>query len=623
MAKSAPAAGKSASDHSVLTGWAVGALPALASVAVVAFWVRGVVYDDSFITFRYAANLRAGHGLVFNAGEPVLSTTTPLFALLLGALGRLLPGWDIAWLGYWASIVALAVAGATAGAICWREGETAAALLAPPALALASTVLLSLGQEVNLLLALGLLSFYLWRRGRPLVAAVTLGLLALTRPDGAILALVLLAAETFRGRRLPLAMALLVAAVAAPWYLYAWWTYGSPFPFSLAAKTAQAQTGWWSTTGPALAEWVRNYVQQTPVAAALATIGVAYAATRARWALLLLSWPLAQLAGYALLGVAFYTWYVAPLHGLLGLFVALGAGCPLALARGSGPRWRAGAAVVFLSAALMASAPALQTARAMGASMPGPQTRQYEEIGTWLRENSEPDRVVAALEMGRLGYYSQRPMFDFVGLVKPPVVEHLRQKDLMWSIRHYLPDFVVAIPPDRWLVEDGWFQTNYAALKDFIDPWVFEGRPTTVFVRLVGPRPALQPQVAAGHRFGDLIELVGYRVERPAAGQHTLRLALHWRALGRIDRDYTTFVHAVDAQGELVAQADGQPHGGRWPTSAWQVGETVLDVRQIELPAGKEVAGLRVGWYLLATMERLPAVDAGGQPAEFAALSLR
>ena len=40
-------------------------------------------YEDSFITFRYAENLANGYGLVYNIGEKVYGTTTPLFAIIL------------------------------------------------------------------------------------------------------------------------------------------------------------------------------------------------------------------------------------------------------------------------------------------------------------------------------------------------------------------------------------------------------------------------------------------------------------------------------------------------------------------------------------------------------------
>ena len=43
--------------------------------------------DDAYITYRYADNLLAGNGLVYNVGERTLSTTTALYALLLAGLG--------------------------------------------------------------------------------------------------------------------------------------------------------------------------------------------------------------------------------------------------------------------------------------------------------------------------------------------------------------------------------------------------------------------------------------------------------------------------------------------------------------------------------------------------------
>jgi hypothetical protein len=42
--------------------------------------------DDAFITFQYASNLVRGLGLVFNAGERVWGFTSPVQAIVLGAL---------------------------------------------------------------------------------------------------------------------------------------------------------------------------------------------------------------------------------------------------------------------------------------------------------------------------------------------------------------------------------------------------------------------------------------------------------------------------------------------------------------------------------------------------------
>ena len=43
--------------------------------------------DDTYIKYRYAANIATGHGFVYNIGERVLGTTLPLFTLLLAAMG--------------------------------------------------------------------------------------------------------------------------------------------------------------------------------------------------------------------------------------------------------------------------------------------------------------------------------------------------------------------------------------------------------------------------------------------------------------------------------------------------------------------------------------------------------
>jgi len=59
-------------------------------VARLALLVHGApFYDDAFITFRFAANLANGNGLVWIPGEKVLGTSTPLYACLLGMAGNL------------------------------------------------------------------------------------------------------------------------------------------------------------------------------------------------------------------------------------------------------------------------------------------------------------------------------------------------------------------------------------------------------------------------------------------------------------------------------------------------------------------------------------------------------
>ena len=55
-------------------------------IAVTARLLPGTrTIDDSFITYRYARNILAGNGFVYNPGEKVLGTTTPLYTALMAA----------------------------------------------------------------------------------------------------------------------------------------------------------------------------------------------------------------------------------------------------------------------------------------------------------------------------------------------------------------------------------------------------------------------------------------------------------------------------------------------------------------------------------------------------------
>lgn len=49
----------------------------------IVFEINSFHYDDAFITYRYAKNLNNGLGLVYNGGEKVFGTSTPLYAVIL------------------------------------------------------------------------------------------------------------------------------------------------------------------------------------------------------------------------------------------------------------------------------------------------------------------------------------------------------------------------------------------------------------------------------------------------------------------------------------------------------------------------------------------------------------
>jgi hypothetical protein len=81
-------------------------------------------------------------------------------------------------------------------------------------------------------------------------------------------------------------------------------------------------------------------------------------------------------------------------------------------------------------------------------------------------------------------------------------------------------------------------------------------------------------------------------------------------------------VHVTDPQGNILAQADAQPLGGRYPTSAWSVGDTVVDEHVLRVPPGDH--RVAVGLYLLETGRRLPVTVSGvSSPGDSLPLAVR
>ena len=126
-------------------------------------------------------------------------------------------------------------------------------------------------------------------------------------------------------------------------------------------------------------------------------------------------------------------------------------------------------------------------------------------------------------------------------------------------------------------------------------------------------------------RFPGGISLVGFNVERRRARPgDTLRLTLYWEAAARPPRDYTVFNHvaAFGAADQLAGQRDGQPSGGRRPTSDWRPGDFIADSHQVRIKpdAAPGEYELRTGLYQLQTLERLEAARGEGVRSHYVAL---
>ncbi len=125
----------------------------------------------------------------------------------------------------------------------------------------------------------------------------------------------------------------------------------------------------------------------------------------------------------------------------------------------------------------------------------------------------------------------------------------------------------------------------------------------------------IQVEAGGGAAFGGRVALVEARLDTAATTPGGLvQVSLTWQGLRAMTEDYTVFVQALGPDGRLYGQDDTWPVAGTFPTSQWLPGERVEDVHRLTLRADAPPGRYRViaGWYLLATMARLPVRDERG-----------
>ena len=135
-------------------------------------------------------------------------------------------------------------------------------------------------------------------------------------------------------------------------------------------------------------------------------------------------------------------------------------------------------------------------------------------------------------------------------------------------------------------------------------------------VRLAAREPTMLTGTPLTYQLGNGMRLVAWDPEwdGPVRPGGTLRFTLYWACDVPPDRPLNIFVHLVGEDGSPLAQGDGPPLDGDYPTDLWAPGDIVADERVVALPVTLSPGRytLLVGLYSLETGERLPAFDAHG-----------
>lgn len=587
----------------------------------VGVWASRIMLDDAMITFRVAENLAYGRGFVYNLGERVQVTTTPLYALIL------VPGIWLSGSAVQAALILNLGLAAVLPLLAYDVGQRLAGRITGIAGALLLVVspfavmAFSMESYLYMVLILATLAAYLTARYR--WAGVLIGLTALVRGDGVFLGAVMLTYDALTQRRLCWSLILPAIGIPAGWYLFATGYYGAPFPATLAAKTAQGAFNWlgerfldglwghWDQWTRKDGYWGLYLLLPFPVVGLFVALW-----TNQRWVLLIGRDGL-YIAAFVGLGVPMAEWYYAPL--MPGVALLAGRGIQAIAERLAVQRERVGYAVAAGVTAVLLAVMLPVTGHIIQ-QHPDWKAQIYPPAARWIAANTNTNANLATIDIGHLGYWSERQIIDIVGLAQPDVAAQIAAGDFGYAIRTYEPDMVLIASP--WLPEvqaSEWFQANYGVRHYF----QFEARnePLLLFTRQAGvkvqentslPASRIQPLAV---NFNGQILLTGYHLSQPLRPASVLNLTLFWEAIAPISIDYTVFVQLVDANHDILVQRDTQPQGGFYATSSWQPGEQIHDVHAFPLPAAMPSGtyDILVGLYEVSTGQRLPILDADSQ----------
>jgi hypothetical protein len=494
---------------------------AIAALALIRFAAyRFFEPDDLYIYLQFVRNLLGRGELAFNAGEPTFGFTSPLWLFTVSAATAALRD------PFLAAKLCSAAASLTAPLILYAlalrlTGRRAVAFLAGLVFAwdawLVRWSMSGLEGGLSAAIPAGSLLLYLRARDRgrePWGAAVLAGLAPLVRPElvGWWLLLAAHHAATSAGgmkrRVLKAGAALLPGAVFTGGFAcYALHAFGRALPNTAEAKGAilPALVG----AVPAALRIVQLLASTSLLELAAWGAGLLLFLKRGSLRRLVLerdpdgialaaAWSIGLVTLYSVRGVTVYSRYLLMLlpFVVLGGFVTA---APLWLRGGAWRRAVAAAALIILAQNLL-----------LDRLLILPATRNYQMserevniwIGSWLRDHTNPEAVVAAPDIGAIGYVSGRRILDMNGLVTPRLIPFKREGRVADYLALNRPDFVVDVDadPEHLMKSAPALDPRPILSRPFYNMFLFQRGALYYSLYAVGPRSAVGPPRQEGSK---------------------------------------------------------------------------------------------------------------------------
>ncbi len=477
----------------------------LLSILSLLIWVivsldRGTVgfpLDDGWIHQTYARNLARGEGWTYVPGQPSAGATAPLWVLLLvpgywlgGSpvcwvlLLGLLQVWGLAWLSYrcWPYLSRhggwwLVAAGLVIGLewhLLWAALSGMETLLMAVLIFGVLAGLLRLEMDYSSMGGGGSEKWWWFGLGGMVGLGIWVRPEAVTLLGPVLFVSLLMQAESLRSRWLRAGWSLLGSvSLFLPYLAFNWWLAGNWWPNTFFAKQAEYAV---LREAPLFSRLIQQPVPLLVGVGVLLLPGFLYYLVRSireqRWARVAGGlWLIGFIGLYAIrLPVTYqHGRYMIPAIPVLVIWGLAGTAALVGGQKTGRLRWilsRVTAATIAILLVLFWWL-GMDSFTKDVAVING----EMVKVAGWLVGNSDPDDLIAAHDIGAIGYFTERELLDLAGLISPDVIPFIRDEARLADyLDENCPVYFVTFPdwyPELVAGREKVYQTDTEITREF------------------------------------------------------------------------------------------------------------------------------------------------------------
>ena len=411
-------------------------------VRVIFHWLTNFTFDDAFITFRYVENLVVGNGFVYNKGEAVLGTTTPLFTLVLSVVRVI--GFQVEQA---AMLVSLLASGVTA-VVLYKFASSlrmnhfaflpVLLYIFYPRLLVTDTA----GMETSFFTMFVLASLYYLHKEKNYYAWGMATLATVTRPEGPLLLVLFFVQTIVKNKDEIFKLLIIPATILLPWLIFSKIYFGSVIPNSVTAKLALYSHINSESVIDKLSVILNLYNYYGFGMIVLAGIGAYWLWKKQNYGIIAIVWFLGMILPLAISRTALFIWYVSPIYPIYLLFISSGVIFLIEKIK-SYQLKIVPIRITIIILVLVSLIPLGYMKVSYYKSSQEMLNQVHKQIGYYLYTHMDDKEIAAVEDIGYIGYLSRKKILDRDGLVSPFVVAYNRSGKYFQLIQDFKPEWVV------------------------------------------------------------------------------------------------------------------------------------------------------------------------------------